>query len=407
MTVPGRRRSRSLVWRVFGSYIVVVAVATVGALVAGEAFAPFLLERHMRSMGPMMGQGGDPMAAMTADLADAYRSALTQSLAWAALVATAAAALVAWWVTRRLVGPLADLREASGAIATGNYQRRLDADAPGEIGDLAGSFNTMAEALERGEAIRRQLLSDLSHELRTPLSNLRGYLEALEDGVFALDAPTSAALGQQVERLERLVADLSLLAGLEAGQVAVVVAPMDLAGLVGDSAAAFRTRFDERGVDLAVEAPTGLVVRADANRAAQVLENLLDNALRHTPAGGRVTVRARPDGAFARVEVRDTGPGVPEALREAVFRRLYRGDPARAAAQGEGSGIGLTIARELVVRQGGDIWVEDAAPQNAGEARDGAPAGGGGACFVFTLPRSIATARGQPATARGRDAGAA
>jgi signal transduction histidine kinase len=373
MSESSPRRSRSLLWRVFGSYLVVVAVATVGALVAGEAFAPFLLDRHIRSMGPMMGHGGDPMAAMTADLADAYRSALTQSLAWAALIATAVAAVVAWTVTRRVVGPLADLREASRAIARGNYERRLDADAPGEIGDLAGSFNTMAEALEQGEAIRRQLLSDLSHELRTPLSNLRGYLEALEDGVFTLDAPTSAALRRQTERLERLVADLSLLSGLEAGEVPVVATPIDLASLVGDSAAAFRARFEERAVALAVDAPAELRVNADANRTAQVLENLLDNALRHTPAGGRVTVRARPDGAFARVEVRDTGPGVPEALREAIFRRLFRGDPARAAVQGEGSGIGLTIARELVVRQGGAIGVEEAP--------------GGGASFFFTLPR--------------------
>jgi signal transduction histidine kinase len=385
MSPPVRRRSRSLLWRVFGSYLVVVAVAAVAALLAGEAFAPYLLDRHMRSMGPMMGHGADPMAAMAADLAEAYRSALTQSLAWAAVIATLVAAVVAWTVTRRVVGPLADLREASGAIAKGSYDRRLDADAPGEIGDLAASFNTMAEALEQGESIRRQLLSDLSHELRTPLSNLRGYLEALEDGVFSLDAPTSAALRRQTERLERLVADLSLLSGLEAGQVPVVAAPMDLAALVAESAAAFRARFEERDVALAVDAPTKLRVNADANRTAQVLENLLDNALRYTPAGGRVTVRALLSGAFARVEVRDTGPGVPEALREAIFRRLYRGDPARAAAQGEGSGIGLTIARELVVRQGGEIWVEDAGDP-ARELKEGAPAGGGGACFVFTLP---------------------
>lgn len=388
MSPPVRRRSRSLLWRVFGSYLVVVAVAAVAALLAGEAFAPYLLDRHMRSMGPMMGHGADPMAAMAADLAEAYRSALTQSLAWAAVIATLVAAVVAWTVTRRVVGPLADLREASGAIAKGSYDRRLDADAPGEIGDLAASFNTMAEALEQGESIRRQLLSDLSHELRTPLSNLRGYLEALEDGVFSLDAPTSAALRRQTERLERLVADLSLLSGLEAGQVPVVAAPMDLAALVAESAAAFRARFEERDVALAVDAPTKLRVNADANRTAQVLENLLDNALRYTPAGGRVTVRARPDGAFARVEVRDTGPGVPEALREAIFRRLFRGDPARGAVQGEGSGIGLTIARELVARQGGEIWVEGAGAASAGASGARASPAGEGACFVFTLPRA-------------------
>lgn len=388
------RRSRSLLWRVFGSYLVVVAVATIGAMVAGEVFAPFLLDRHMRSMGPMMGHA-DPMAVMTADLANAYRMALTQSLAWAAVIATVVAAVVAWSVTRRVVGPLADLREASAAIATGNYERRLDADAPGEIGDLASSFNTMAEALEQGESIRRQLLSDLSHELRTPLSNLRGYVEALEDGVFALDAATAAALRRQVERLGRLVADLSLLNSLEAGEVPVVPEPVDLVAVVRDSVSAFRARFEERGVALALDAPPALEARADANRTAQVLENLLDNALRHTPAGGRVTVRVGSDDAFHRVEVRDSGPGVPEAQREAVFRRLFRGDPARGAGHGEGSGIGLTIARELVTRQGGAIWVEgaggsDSVGTHGGAAveDDGAATARGGACFVFTLPRT-------------------
>jgi two-component system, OmpR family, sensor histidine kinase BaeS len=367
-----QRRTSGLAWRVFASYLVVVAVATIGALAAGEALAPYLLDRHMRSMGGM-GHGGGP-AAMAADLVSAYRSALTQSLAWAAVVATAAAALVAWTVTRRLVAPLADLGVASRAIASGRYGQRLDTSAPGEIGELAASFNTMAAALEVDDAIRRQLLTDLSHELRTPLSNLRGYLEALEDEVFTLDAATTAALRRQVDRMERLVADLSLLTQLEAGQVPVEVGRVDLDELIADSVAAFGARFDERGIALAVEGgDDGAVVEADATRTAQVLENLLSNALRHTPRGGRVVVTRRPSGDTLRIEVRDTGPGVPEAQREAVFRRLVRGDPARRSADGEGSGVGLTIAKELVTRQGGEIGVE--------------AADGGGAVFYFTLPR--------------------
>lgn len=372
------RRPDSLLWRVFASYLIVVAVAALGALMAGEAVAPFLLERHMRSMGGGMAHLGPaaagPAAAMAADLAAAYRSALTQSLAWAAVVATVAAALVAWTVTRRIVAPLRALRAASGAIATGRYGERLDTSAPGEIGDLAATFNTMAEALEQSDAIRRQLLTDLSHELRTPLSNLRGYLEALEDEVFTLDAATTAALRRQVDRMERLVADLSLLTRLEARQVPIEVGPVDIGALVADSLAAFRARFDEKGVALSAAAGPGPWIVADATRTAQVLENLLSNALRHTPPGGRVEVATRPVGEAVRIDVRDTGPGVPEGQREAVFRRLVRGDPARSTTDGEGSGIGLTIARGLVTRQGGEIGVEDAE--------------GGGAGFYFTLPRS-------------------
>lgn len=381
-----RPRTSSLAWRVFASYLVVVGVTALGALAAGEALAPFLLDRHIRSMGGMGHGGGGPPAAMAADLATAYRIALTQSLAWAALVATLAAAVVAWSVTRRLVAPLGDLGVASRAIADGRYGQRLDTSAPGEIGELAATFNTMADALEKDGEIRRQLLSDLSHELRTPLSNLRGYLEALEDEVFTLDAATTAALRRQVDRMERLVADLSLLTQLEAGQVPVAPEPVEIDALIADSVAAFRARFDERAVTLSVRTEhPGLVVVADATRTGQVLENLLSNALRHTPPGGRVEVDVRPWGdAAARVEVRDTGPGVPVAQREAIFRRLVRGDPARRSVDGEGSGIGLTIAKELVVRQGGEIGVEGAsADRSHGRAE---AADGGGAVFFFTLP---------------------
>jgi signal transduction histidine kinase len=386
--MPGiRPRTSSLAWRVFASYLVVVGVTALGALAAGEVLAPFLLDRHIRSMGGMGHGGGGPPAAMAADLATAYRIALTQSLAWAALVATVAAAVVAWSVTRRLVAPLGDLGVASRAIADGRYGQRLDTSAPGEIGELAATFNTMADALERDEEIRRQLLSDLSHELRTPLSNLRGYLEALEDEVFTLDAATTAALRRQVDRMERLVADLSLLTQLEAGQVPVAPEPVAIDALIADSVAAFRARFDERGVALSIrEGHPGIVVVADATRTGQVLENLLSNALRHTPPGGRVEVGVRAWGAAAaRVEVRDTGPGVPVAQREAIFRRLVRGDPARRSADGEGSGIGLTIAKELVVRQGGEIGVEGAAAEGSNGRSEAT--GGRGAVFFFTLPR--------------------
>jgi two-component system, OmpR family, sensor histidine kinase BaeS len=376
---PGERSSpqrvSGLVVRVFAANLVVVAVAAVGALLAGTALAPIVLEGHMRMMGGMGAaeptQG--PMGAMMADLEATYRTALVQSLLWAIGFATVAAAVVAWFVTGRLVAPLRAMREASSAIAAGRHGRRLDASAPGEIGDLADAFNAMAEALEGGDRVRRQLVTDLAHELRTPISNLRGYLEALEDGVFELDDTTRGAVRRQVDRLERLVADLALLHDLEAGQLPVVLENVDLAALAAASVAAMQARFDEKGVALSVDAPSDPVeVVADPVRFGQVLENLLVNALRHTPSAGRVRVLVRPEGPVARLEVCDTGPGVPAAQREAVFRRFFRGDPARGVSGGEGTGVGLTIARALVERHGGTIGVREAE--------------GGGAAFFVTLP---------------------
>ncbi len=366
------RRASGLMARVFAANLVVVAVAVVGALLAGSALSPILLDRHMGMMGRTMAQMPG-MSAMTADLEAAYRTALSQSLGWAAVVATVAAAGVAWVVTLRLLAPLRALQAASTAIAAGRRGARLDEDAPGEFGDVAAAFNGMAEAIERGESERRRLVADLAHELRTPLSNLRGYVEALEDGVFEFDDATRAALGRQVERLERLVADLATLHDVEAGQVSLEIAPTDVVALASAGVAAVQARFADKGIALTCTAPPGgACALADPVRVGQVLENLLANALRHTPVGGTVAVAVRTAGEGVRVEVRDTGPGVPVREREAVFRRLYRGDPARGATVGVGSGVGLTIAKALVERQGGAIGVDEAP--------------GGGAAFWFTLP---------------------
>jgi len=366
------RHSRGLMARVFAANLAVVAVAAVSAILAGWAFAPLLLERHVESM-MRMSSHGPGFERMAADLDAAYRLALGQSIAWAVAIASVAAVVVAWAVTNRLVAPLRALREASSAIAAGRRGARLDVGAPGEIGELAVSFNAMATALDEADVVRRRLVTDLAHELRTPLSNLRGYVEALEDGVFEFDDDTRRALGRQVERLERLVTDLGALHDLEAGQVPLALERTDLAEVVRTGAAAVTARFAEREVELRVALPPqGVWVRADPVRTGQVLENLLDNALRHTPVGGRVDVAVSASPDVARVEVRDTGPGVAEHDREAVFHRLYRGDPSRPAGSGAGSGVGLTIAKALVERQGGAIGV-DAAP-------------GGGARFWFTVP---------------------
>lgn len=364
---------RGLMARVFAANLTVVAVAALSAILAGWAFAPLLLERHVESMMMRASPPGPGFERMAADLDAAYRTALAQSIAWAVAIASVAAIVVAWAVTNALIGPLRALRDASATIAAGRRGARLEVDAPGEIGELAESFNAMAGALDDADAVRRRLVTDLAHELRTPVSNLRGYVEALEDGVFELDDTTRGALRRQVERLERLTTDLAALHDLEAGQVPIEAVASDVAELVRSGVAAVQARFAEHGVALSLTLPPeGAWARADAVRTGQVLENVLDNALHHTPPGGRVEVVVTPLASAVRIDVSDTGPGVAEAEREAVFRRFYRADPARTNAAGGGSGVGLTIAKALVERQGGSIGV-DAAPD-------------GGARFWFTLP---------------------
>ena len=365
---PPRGRT-SLFWRFVPSYLLVAGVATVTALVAGESLAPFLLDRHMRSMTGMMDgmRGGGMTQAMLADLETAYRQALTSSLLWASGASLVASAAVALFVTRRIVRPMRAATRASSRIAAGSYHDRLDAEAPGELGELAEAFNAMASTLERSEARRVQLLGDVAHEFRTPLSNLKGYLEGLEDGVFDADAATLSACTRQVTRLGRLVDDLSLLSRVETGQLDLAPSRLAVHDVLADAAQAFGGRFERKGVTLELDPPPSAeTIVADPLRTAQVVANLLANALRHTPAGGRVALSARRRShEQVRFEVRDEGEGVPPEHLPRIFDRFYRADRSRRHAEGSGSGIGLTLVKELVERQGGQVGVDSVAGQGA------------------------------------------
>lgn len=374
---PERSRP-SLFWRLFPSYVLVVAVGAVTTLVAGESFAPYFWDRHLASM--MRSMGGMPMSGMTegmlGDLDVAYRRALSSSLAWAAGASVLAAAGVGLFVTRRIVAPLRAMTRASARIAGGTYQDRLDAAAPGEVGDLADAFNTMAATLERTEAQRVQLLADVSHEFRTPLSNLKGYVEGLEEGVFEPDPDTLAACGRQVARLERLVDDLALLSRIETGQLDLHAERISVPDVLEDAVASFRARFAQKGVALELRVPgADTAVHADPTRVAQIVSNLLSNALRHTHEGGRVTLSGRHDGSReVRFDVRDDGDGIPADRLPHIFDRFYRADASRRHDGDSGSGIGLTLVKQLVERQGGRVGAE---------SRPGA-----GTRIWFTLPRS-------------------
>jgi len=252
---------------------------------------------------------------------------------------------------RRAAAPIGDLIEAAGRVEAGDYDVRVPERGAREIRGLARAFNQMAGRLERDAVQRRRLLADVSHELRTPLSVIQGNLEALLDGVHPPDHEHLAALLDSSRTLSRLVDDLRTLSLAEAGELRLHREPTDLAQLLRESVAGFRTAAEAADVTLDLEVPEDLPSpEIDATRTQQVLANLLSNALRHTPRGGRVTVRAShsASGSLA-VEVQDTGTGMSPEVASRIFERFFRGPDSG------GSGLGLAIARELVVAQGGEV----------------------------------------------------
>jgi len=253
--------------------------------------------------------------------------------------------------------PLREMVTAARAMARGEYDRRVTATSRDEVGELARAFNSMAAGLAEVDRLRRDIVANVSHELRTPLGALRAKLENLVDDVEQADRPTLEAMLRQVERLGDLVAQLLDLSKLESGAVPLERSTFSAAALLGKVADEWRTRAEIR--DIRVETlvePTSLTLDGDEERLRQVLSNLVANAVRHSPRGGRVLLQAGGGNGSVRLEVVDEGPGIPVDEAERVFERFYRSDAARSAAEG-GSGLGLAIARWIVDLHGGSIRV--------------------------------------------------
>ncbi|MEP7028612.1 MAG: ATP-binding protein, partial [Candidatus Eisenbacteria bacterium] len=226
-----------------------------------------------------------------------------------------------------------------------------------EIATLAAGFNALVDAIDRGERLRRNLVTDVAHELRTPVTNLRAQVEAIEDGLLAPSADTLASLREEIVLLTRLIDELQELSLADAGALVLAREAVALERAAGAALAAIAARAEAAGVTLACEVPPLAAVDADPARLAQILRNLLDNALRHTPRGGRVTISACTLGPGAEVSIRDTGEGIaPEHLPH-VFERLYRADPSRDRRTG-GAGLGLSVVRRLVEAHGGGASIE-------------------------------------------------
>ena len=251
---------------------------------------------------------------------------------------------------RRLAAPTGDVIEAVGRVADGDLSTRVRERGPREARALARAFNAMTSRLEAGEEQRRRLLADVSHELRTPLSVVQGNLEALVDGVHPADEAHLVAILDETKVLSRLVEDLRTLSLAESGALALHREATDVGALVRETVDSFASRANAVGVSLEAHVSDALAqVDADPVRAREILSNLIANALRYTPRGGRVSVTAQPDDGVVAIDVRDTGAGIAPDRLDRIFDRFYKSPESR------GAGLGLAIAKQLVEAHGGAI----------------------------------------------------
>jgi signal transduction histidine kinase len=367
------RWASQLRWKLFLSHAAIIVVAVAVLLASVE----ILLGGSLGVQSPLL-IGSDPQATgeLTqgrAAVQERLQGLIQQSLLVAGFSALAAAAVVSLFVSRRIVEPLQDLTEVSQRLALGYYRERTTIRSDDELARLSESINQLAEALDRTEQRRLALLADVAHELRTPLTTIEGYMEGLLDGVVTADEQTFTVVRHEAERLRRLTEELALLSRVEAGALTIRPRPCNPAELLHELAARFQPQFMACEVDLTLALPPAPPrITADPDRIAQVLINLLANALRYTPAGGQVTVALTPFDDYVQITVRDSGIGIAAEHLRLIFERFYRVDKSRARASG-GTGIGLTIARYLVYAHEGDIWAESEGP-------------GRGTAFHITLP---------------------
>jgi signal transduction histidine kinase len=302
-----------------------------------------------------------------------FLDAVDQALLWAALLVAVASLVAAAFLSRQLVAPLHKLTAAAEAMAEGDLSQRVVVRTRDEVGELAQAFNHMAGDLQAAQVQRRQMTADIAHELRNPLSIIRGNLEAILDGVYPQDAEHLGPIYEETMLLQRLVEDLRLLSLAEAGQLQLIRTDVNVSELLNAAAESARAVADDKGIHLRVDSPPdALYVEGDVDRLRQVIGNLVSNALRYTPRGGTITLRAREVDQRTHISVTDTGQGIAPADLSHVFDRFYRSDSARDRASG-GSGLGLAIARAWVEAHGGEIEVESRV--------------GKGSTFQITLPR--------------------
>ncbi len=301
-----------------------------------------------------------------------FLRAVTRAVLVVSLGMGVMALLIAAFIARQITAPLKQLTEGADQVARGNLAVRVPVQGGDDLARLSIAFNRMALALEQQHHLRHRLMNDIAHELRTPLSVIQAHAEALMDGVFPLTPENIRPIHEQTVLLRRLVNDLRELALAEAGELQIQRDTVDMAALMERTVQSMSPTAEAKRVHLTLERPSHpLWVKGDAQRLEQVLLNLLSNAIRHTPSGGKVTVRIWQKGGEVYCQVTDTGEGIPPEDLPHVFERFWRGDRSRSRGTG-GTGLGLAIVRKWVESHRGRIWVESTLGQ--------------GTTFTFTLP---------------------
>lgn len=315
----------------------------------------------------VVGRNGRPGGPIEQALIGSVNNALLLAVGLAGL----AALLLTILLSRRILGPVESLTAAARKMEQGDLGQRVRVRSKDEIGDLAHAFNSMSEGLTRLEQLRRNMVNDVAHELRTPITNIRGYLEAVQDGVAKPDPQLINSLHEEVMMLNRLVDDLQELALAEAGQLRLLRQPLDVGQAVQKAVGVVSLVAQSKGLTLRAELAAGLPkIEADPERIGQILRNLLNNAITHTQAG-EIVVGVQPVAAAVEISVRDTGEGIAAGHLPSIFERFYRVDHSRTRATG-GAGLGLAVVRQLVELHGGTVLVSSEV--------------GVGTTFTVTLP---------------------
>ncbi len=347
------------------SHVAVVVVGAVITFFLTRTLAPALYDR-MQQRGPRTGMGQG----------QSFREQLTESVDLAVLigalvgvvVAAALGLAIALWFTR----PIRALQGAARGLADGDYDVQVPATPTDELGALADDIRALGASLASTEERRVRLLGDVAHELRTPLTVIGGNVEGMSDGVIPADAEHLALIGREVTRMRRLTDDLASLSKAQEAGLDLRLDRIDVGATARNAAEALRTRATEAGADLVTDCDEA-VAMADPQRIGQVVTNLVTNALRAVGPGGRVQVACSRMGSQVRVTVSDDGVGIARVDLERIFERFYRADQRQGDQRGGGSGIGLTIARQIARAHGGDLSADSPGP-------------GLGSTFTLTLP---------------------
>lgn len=281
-----------------------------------------------------------------------------RTLFYGALIGAVIALFLGIFLSRTITRPIRELTKATHAISEGDLSQQVPVRTNDELGELARAFNRMSAELSRSINARKQMTADIAHELRTPLSLILGHAEAVHDGVLPPSKENFEIIREEAARLENLVNDLRTLSLADAGELSIVPQTIEPGGLLQEVASLFQYQTQKKNITLELDIASPLPpLEVDPGRMTQVLTNILDNATRHTPAGGRILLSAKQAGDMVEIAIQDSGPGLPKEETERIFERFYRADASRRRDDG-GSGLGLAIAKSIVQAHNGQLSAE-------------------------------------------------